>query len=73
VRRATIARVTGDTSGLVRVTIEFDPASAPITGWFQREERTREEFRGMLELITLLEAARDDAVRGGVVPWPFTG
>ncbi len=59
--------MTGDTSGFVRVIIEFDPASVPIMGWFQREERPREEFRGMLELITLLEAARDVAVRGGAV------
>jgi hypothetical protein len=57
--------MTGDVSGLVRVTIEFDPASAPITGWLQREERPWQEFRGMLELISLLEAARDHAVRGG--------
>jgi hypothetical protein len=60
--------VTGDVSGLVRVTIEFDPASAPITGWFQREERTRQEFRGMLELIALLEAARDHSVRSAAEP-----
>jgi hypothetical protein len=59
--------VTGDVSGLVRVTIDFDPASAPITGWLQPEERPRQEFRGMLELIALLEAARDHAVGGGAV------
>lgn len=60
--------MTGDVSGLVRVTIEFDPASAPITGWFQREERPRQEFRGMLELISLLEAAREHPVPGGAEP-----
>ena len=60
--------MTGDARGLVRVTLEFDPASAPIMGWCQWEERPREEFRGMLELISLLEAGRDPAVRGGAVP-----
>ena len=60
--------MTGDASGLVRVTIEFDPTSAPITGWLEREERPRQEFRGMLELIALLEAARDHSVRGGAEP-----
>lgn len=67
-RRLRIARMTGDASGLVRVTIEFDPTSAPIKGWLKREECAGQEFQGMLELISLLEAARDHSVRGGPEP-----
>jgi hypothetical protein len=43
---------------LSRVTIEFDPASAPIAGWLERDGQPRTEFRGMIELISLIEASR---------------
>lgn len=40
------------------MTIEFDPASAPIAGWLERDGQPRTEFRGMIELISLIEASR---------------
>lgn len=40
------------------MTIEFDPTSTPIMGWLVGDKRPRQEFQGMLELISLVEAAR---------------
>ncbi len=54
--------MTGDAAGLVRVTIELDPASRPIVGWFEQQHRPPQEFRGILELISLLEAAREPSL-----------
>jgi hypothetical protein len=46
---------------LVRMTIEFDGLSTPTVGWLVEEGGTRQEFQGMVELISLIEAARRSA------------
>ena len=40
------------------MTIEFDPVSTPIMGRLQRDQQPAQEFEGMVELVSLLEAAR---------------
>jgi hypothetical protein len=54
--------MTNTMRGLTRMTIEFDPASAPIAGWLEREGQPRREFRGMIELISLIETPREHPV-----------
>jgi hypothetical protein len=44
----------------MRMTMELDLRSQPIAGWLQAEGRERQEFEGMLELMALLEALRED-------------
>ncbi len=51
--------MSSDESGLARMTIAFDPAAVPIAGWLEPEQRPRQRFESMMELIALLEAARD--------------
>jgi hypothetical protein len=42
----------------MRLTIEIDPGSQPIAGWLQPDGGRKQEFVGMLELISLLEELR---------------
>jgi hypothetical protein len=44
-----------------RITVEIDPGAVPIGGWLQSGPGSRLEFHGMLELLSLLEAARQQA------------
>lgn len=43
----------------VRLTLELDSAQLPITGWVETSQGQRRSFIGMLELIGLVERARD--------------
>jgi hypothetical protein len=43
----------------MRLTIEIDPRSQPIAGWLQPKGEPRQEFVGMLELISHLEELRE--------------
>jgi hypothetical protein len=60
--------MTPDDGCLVRMTIEFDGLSTPMVGWLVEEGGIRQEFQGMLELISLLEAARRSAQRDAESP-----
>jgi hypothetical protein len=42
----------------MRLTMELDLWSQPIAGWLQAKGGPRQDFVGMLELISLLEALR---------------
>ena len=42
-----------------RITIELDPGVQPISGWLQQAPKPRQEFQGMVELIALLDEARE--------------
>jgi len=53
--------VTGGPRHVLRITIEFDPNATPIAGRVEREEMAPQEFEGILELIALVEAARQAA------------
>jgi hypothetical protein len=44
-----------------RITVEIDPRVMPIGGWLRTGSGSRREFRGMLELLSLLETARRQA------------
>jgi hypothetical protein len=46
------------TEARMRLTIEIDARSQPIAGWLQPNGGPREEFVGLLELISLLEELR---------------
>jgi hypothetical protein len=43
----------------MRLTIELDALAQPIMGWLKRTGEPKQEFVGMLELISLLEQLRD--------------
>ncbi len=42
----------------MRICIELDDDAQPIAGWVERVGKPRREFRGMLELMTLLQELR---------------
>lgn len=50
--------MSSDQPHLLRVTIEFDPDSTPISGRIEQGNRSPQAFEGMLELISIVEAAR---------------
>lgn len=47
----------------LRMTIEFDQDSVPIAGRVQQGDQAPQEFEGILELVSLVEAARRSAER----------
>lgn len=53
----------GDRALWKRITIEFDPTTTPIKGRVREDEAPAREFEGMLELFSVLEAARGQAAR----------
>ena len=48
---------------LLRMTIEFDQDSMPIAGRVPQGDQAPQDFEGMLELVSLVEAARRSADR----------
>ena len=50
--------MTGEEHRLLRMTIEFDRDSTPIAGHVEQDDRAPQAFEGILELISLVEAAR---------------
>jgi hypothetical protein len=53
----------------IRLTVAIDAARRPITGWIEAAAGEQRPFVGMLELIALLEGAREgsaSAPGGGI-------
>lgn len=52
----------------MQIIIDLDPRVRPISGWVQHGREPREEFQGMVELISLLDAAREQAASEAGAP-----
>ena len=42
----------------IRLTVELERDTEPVSGWLEQEDGERREFASILELISLLESAR---------------
>lgn len=52
----------------LKLTIEVDPRTEPVRGFFDDGRRGRLPFAGMLELLALMEAARHESRDGASEP-----